>query len=102
MGLEESSAAIIFLILRGRGVSFVTLNFLLFSLCMERLMFSALILLFALYREFAARIPRPFSVRYNPYTQSVEVLDSKDQILKLANDIRADVSTLQDALNKFD
>lgn len=53
-------------------------------------------------REFAARIPRPFSVRYNPYTQSVEVLDSKDQILKLANDIRADVSTLQDALNKFD
>lgn len=65
-------------------------------------MFSALILLFALYREFAARIPRPFSVRYNPYTQSVEVLDSKDQILKLANAIRADVSTLQDALNKFD
>ena len=27
MGLEESSATIIFLVLQGRGVSFVTLNF---------------------------------------------------------------------------
>lgn len=53
-------------------------------------------------REFAAKIPRPFSVRYNPYTQSVEVLDSKDQIMKLANDIRGDVSTLHDALSKYE
>ena len=55
-----------------------------------------------LYREFAAKIPRPFSVRYNPYTQSVEVMDSKDQIMKLASDIRADVSILNDALNKYE
>lgn len=54
------------------------------------------------FREFAAKIPRPFSVRYNPYTQSVEVLDSKDQIMKLANDIRGDVSTLHDALSKYE
>ncbi|XP_022792215.1 phenylalanine-4-hydroxylase-like isoform X2 [Stylophora pistillata] len=53
-------------------------------------------------REFAAKIPRPFSVRYNPYTQSVEVLDSKDQIMKLANDIKGDVATLQEALGKYE
>ncbi|KAJ7330171.1 hypothetical protein OS493_022690 [Desmophyllum pertusum] len=53
-------------------------------------------------RECAAKIPRPFSVRYNPYTQSVEVLDSKDQIMKLANDIRGDVCTLHDALTKYE
>lgn len=54
------------------------------------------------FREFAAKIPRPFSVRYNPFTQSVEVLDSKDQIMKLANDIRGDVCTLHDALSKYE
>ncbi|CAH3147305.1 unnamed protein product [Porites lobata] len=53
-------------------------------------------------REFAAKIPRPFSVRYNPYTQSVEVLDSKDQIMKLTSDIRSDISTLHDALGKYE
>ena len=64
-------------------------------------LFNVVIFLF-LSREFAAKIPRPFSVRYNPYTQSVEVLDSKDQIMKLANDIRGDVSTLHDALTKYE
>lgn len=60
------------------------------------------VVMLAVFREFAAKIPRPFSVRYNPYTQSVEVLDSKDQIMKLANDIRGDVITLHDALSKYE
>lgn len=64
-------------------------------------LFFVLLFFFSI-REFAAKIPRPFSVRYNPYTQSVEVLDSKDQIMKLANDIRGDVSTLHDALSKYE
>lgn len=64
-------------------------------------LFNVVIFLF-LSRECAAKIPRPFSVRYNPYTQSVEVLDSKDQIMKLANDIRGDVCTLHDALTKYE
>ena len=53
-------------------------------------------------REFSARIPRPFNVRYNPYTQTVEVIDSKDQLVKLASDIRSDVSTLLDAIDKLE
>ncbi|XP_048578744.1 phenylalanine-4-hydroxylase isoform X2 [Nematostella vectensis] len=53
-------------------------------------------------REFATQIPRPFNVRYNPYTQTVEVLDSKERLIKLVNDIKSDVTTLQDALNKIE
>jgi hypothetical protein len=39
-------------------------------------------------RAFAATIPRPFSVRYNPYTLCVEVIDSKDQIINLTKTIK--------------
>ena len=39
-------------------------------------------------RSFAATIPRPFTVRYNAYTQSVEVLNSKEQILNLTHAIK--------------
>ncbi|KAK7107139.1 protein henna-like isoform X2 [Littorina saxatilis] len=53
-------------------------------------------------REFAAIIPRPFSVRYNAYTQSVEVLNSKEQIIDLARAIRGDLSLLEDALKKVE
>ncbi|NP_001161629.1 phenylalanine hydroxlase [Saccoglossus kowalevskii] len=49
---------------------------------------------------YAAQIPRPFAVRYNPYTQSVEILENKNQIKTLAQNIKGEVSTLIDALNK--
>lgn len=39
-------------------------------------------------REFAQTIPRPFAVRYEPYTQSVEILDTTAQIEKLSRDIQ--------------
>ncbi|KAJ3072220.1 hypothetical protein HDU98_004007 [Podochytrium sp. JEL0797] len=43
---------------------------------------------------------RPFQVRYNPYTQTIEVLDNKDKILKYASNIQGDLSRLTDALDK--
>lgn len=43
---------------------------------------------------------RPFTVRYNPYTQSIEVLDTKEGLLKCANSIRADLQTLTEAISK--
>ncbi|XP_070537724.1 phenylalanine-4-hydroxylase-like [Ptychodera flava] len=49
---------------------------------------------------YAAQIPRPFSVHYNAYTQSIEVLDDKFQIKNLANSIKGELSTLIDSLNK--
>ncbi|KAB0387925.1 hypothetical protein FD755_002881 [Muntiacus reevesi] len=38
-------------------------------------------------RNFAATIPRPFSVRYDPYTQRIEVLDNTQQLKILADSI---------------
>ena len=38
---------------------------------------------------------------YNPYTQSIEILDNKEQIVKLSYDIAQDMYTLTDALQKL-
>ena len=39
-------------------------------------------------REFCKLIPRPFAVRYNPYTESVEVIDKKEKLLQVASDMQ--------------
>lgn len=52
-------------------------------------------------REFALSIPRPFTVRYNAYTQSVEILDAKPQVETLARDIQSEMQLLMDALKKI-
>jgi len=51
--------------------------------------------------DFAATISRPFGVRYDPYTQSIQILDSKRQIQKLISDINYEIRNLVDAFNKF-
>lgn len=52
-------------------------------------------------REFALSIPRPFTVHYNPYTQSVEILDAKPQIEELARDVLSEMELLMDSLKKI-
>lgn len=52
-------------------------------------------------REFALSIPRPFTVHYNPYTQSVEILDAKPQVEDLARDVMAEMELLIDSLKKI-
>ncbi|KAF9438744.1 hypothetical protein BGZ76_005263 [Entomortierella beljakovae] len=52
-------------------------------------------------REFANSMERPFSVRYNAYTESIEILDSKDKVLRYAQSIKSDILTLVDALGKM-
>ncbi|XP_044270974.1 protein henna [Tribolium madens] len=51
--------------------------------------------------KYAATIPRAFGVRYNPYTQSIEVLDSKPQIESLVTNISTEISILVDSLKKL-
>jgi len=51
--------------------------------------------------DFSSTIPRPFGVRYDPYTQSIQLLDSKRQIQKLITNINTEIRTLIDAFNKF-
>lgn len=51
--------------------------------------------------KYANTIPRPFGVRYNAYTESIEVLDSKPQIINLMDNINLGFSILQNALKKL-
>ncbi|XP_071943636.1 phenylalanine-4-hydroxylase-like isoform X2 [Antedon mediterranea] len=51
-------------------------------------------------KSFAASIPRPFTVYYNPYTQTVEVLDKKHKLKDLATNIKGELITLIDAISK--
>lgn len=52
-------------------------------------------------REFASQLKRPFSVRYNPYTETIEVLDTKEKLVRYASNIRGDMQNLVDALTKL-
>ncbi|XP_074600559.1 phenylalanine hydroxylase isoform X2 [Brevipalpus obovatus] len=52
-------------------------------------------------REYAYSIPRPFTVRYNPYTESIEILDTKNQIETHLKSIRSDMDLLVQALRKI-
>lgn len=51
--------------------------------------------------KYAATIPKGFGVRYNAYTQSIEVLDSKPQIQGLVENINVEMQILMDALRKL-
>lgn len=53
-----------------------------------------------LIREYALTLDRPFTVHYNPFTRTVEVLDSNEKILKLASSINSELKVLMDALSK--
>lgn len=46
-----------------------------------------LLVMFYSNRKFAGTIPRPFTVRYNAYTQSIEMLDCAQQLQNLADTI---------------
>ncbi|ELT91345.1 hypothetical protein CAPTEDRAFT_157066 [Capitella teleta] len=52
-------------------------------------------------RAFASTIPRKFGVRYNPYTQSVDVLDNPTQMTRYTSDIKGEMTRLEDAMRKF-
>ncbi|XP_015982551.2 phenylalanine-4-hydroxylase [Rousettus aegyptiacus] len=52
-------------------------------------------------RNFAATIPRPFSVHYDPYTQRIEVLESTQQLKILADSINSEIGILCNALQKI-
>lgn len=53
------------------------------------------------FRAYAGRIQRPFGVRYNPYTQSVEVLSNATKIAALVSELRGDLCIVSNALRKI-
>ncbi|KAL7751772.1 hypothetical protein RI367_002772 [Sorochytrium milnesiophthora] len=52
-------------------------------------------------KEYAAGLKRPFSVRYNPYTETIEVLDTKEKLVRYAQSIKGSLETLMSALEKL-
>ncbi|XP_041747025.1 tryptophan 5-hydroxylase 2-like [Coregonus clupeaformis] len=52
-------------------------------------------------REFAKTIKRPFSVYYNPYTQSIDLLKDTRSIENGVQDLCRDLTTVCDALDKM-
>jgi len=52
-------------------------------------------------KEFASTLDRPFTVRYNALTETVEVLDTKSAVTSFSKQIRNDMSTLTEALDKL-
>ncbi|XP_064596263.1 tryptophan 5-hydroxylase 1-like [Liolophura sinensis] len=52
-------------------------------------------------RSFARTIKRPFALRYDPYTQSVQVLNSTDSVAHVINEVKGELSIISDALVKM-
>jgi len=50
---------------------------------------------------FANQIQRPFGIRYNPYTQSVEVLTDAQKITAVVSELRGDLCIVSNALKKI-
>lgn len=51
-------------------------------------------------RNFAKTISRPFEVRYDPYTQSVDILKDVKSINSILRDIQHDLGVVEEALSR--
>lgn len=51
------------------------------------------------YRNYASRIQRPFSVKFDPYTLAIDVLDSPHTIRRSLEGVQDELHTLAQALN---
>ena len=52
-------------------------------------------------KEFSNKLDKPIAIRYNPYTDSIEVLDSKKKLENLANSISSSLDNLQMGIKKL-
>lgn len=51
---------------------------------------------------FTLTIPKPFSIKYNPYTQSIDTIQNQFQIVQIVRDLKNQISGLEDALKKME
>lgn len=51
---------------------------------------------------FSMTIPKPFTIKYNPYTQSIDTITKKFQIIQIVRELKNQISGLEDALKKID
>lgn len=50
--------------------------------------------------EYSDSIPRDFTLRYDPYTQCVKVLDNEQELKELAKDLRQQMKLLSQSLDR--
>lgn len=55
----------------------------------------------SIFRQYACTIKRPFAVRYNPYTQTVDVLNNTRCIANAVSELRGDLCIVSDALRRL-
>ena len=48
------------------------------------------------------KIPRAFTVRYNPFTECVEILDNAERIMQVITDVKSHLDVLSTAMKKMD
>lgn len=53
------------------------------------------------FRQWVSTMSRPFEVRYNPHTQSVEVLDTVDRLESLVSQLNLEMTHLTNAIKKI-
>lgn len=54
-------------------------------------------------REWAvANLSRPFAVRYNPYTESIEILDTVQKVGRIAQNLKSELEYVIEALKKLE
>jgi phenylalanine-4-hydroxylase len=49
--------------------------------------------------QFSKTLDRPFTLRYNPYTQGIELLDTTLKMIRVIKDIQTQLSSIQSALS---
>lgn len=52
-------------------------------------------------RAYANSLPRPFTLVYNPFTQTIEVLDTRAKIIKFAAKLQSEMSVLTQSLHRL-
>ena len=53
-------------------------------------------------RAYIRGIKRPYEVRYDPYTQSIQILDNKNIIQETAKLVKIELNSLNAALSRID
>lgn len=51
---------------------------------------------------FTLTIPKPFAIKYNPYTQSIDTIDKPHQVVQIVRDLKNQILGLEDAMKKME
>ncbi|KAK2169543.1 hypothetical protein LSH36_9g15065 [Paralvinella palmiformis] len=53
-------------------------------------------------RQYAKNIKRPFEVRYDPYTQTVQILDNDEALKDISRVVRGEINSLCDVIRRIE